>query len=287
MTKSFFFVLCLVLLWSLPASAFTVVLKDGRRIEVQKNYRLVNDVAIFTFSDGKRMSVSVRNIDVSATELANGQDAGDFVRQAASPLPIVDSDASNPGHAGATNGGGVAKSKPRITRKLVNSDFEGFKQRREEKEVSAPGLPGGAVALNEPPPPPPTKTSSVTDERKTEQYWKSRSRQLLTEINIQEELIGILEKQLADLEASNRRNGPGYGVIQTPGSVVVTRNGGYYNPGTTVVVPNTNRTREQDQESRVRERLMDAQLQLSSLQIRYAALEEEARHEGVPPGWLR
>ncbi|MBX7221424.1 MAG: hypothetical protein K1Y36_15850 [Blastocatellia bacterium] len=279
---------CLVLSWSISASAYTVILKDGRRVDVQPGYRLVNDVAIFTLQNGSRFSVSVRSIDISATELTNRQDSGDFVRHAGAPLPITDSDSTAPRLASKTAPNNeTAKNKPRITRKLTNADFEGFKQRREEKENASnkpAGVPGGTPEPSMVPPPPPYRTTG--DDRQAEAYWQGRARPLLTEMAVQEELIAVLQRQLADLESSQRR-GTGYTTYQTPGGVVITRNGGYYNPGSTVILPQTGTTSEQDQERIVRTRLLDAQVQFSALQTRYYALQEEARRAGVPPGWVR
>ncbi len=261
--------------WSLTTPAYTVILKDGRRIEAQSNYRLVNNIAVLTLPDGRRTSISVANIDIAATEIANNQDAGGFVRQAGAPLPIVDT----------TSGGAIASaSKPRITRKLVNADFEVFRQRRESSDKTRPKSsdPGPATAFTEVP------AAKPVDERATERYWRDRANPLLTEIAVHEEMIALLQQQLSTLESNNRRNGTNLGIYQTPGTVVFGRNGGGYYPGSTIIVPsNQTVTPEQSQEMRVRERLLDAQLRFNDLQIRYTELVDEARRANVPPGWVR
>ncbi len=261
--------------WSLTATAYTVILKDGRRFEAQGAYRLVNNIAVFTLPDGRRTSVSVSNIDIAATEIANSQDAGGFVRQAGAPLPIVD---------GTATSSTASTAKPRITRKLVNADFEVFRQRRESTEKARPKSPdtGPTQAFTE------TPVTKPVDERSTERYWRDRANPLLTELAVQEEMIALLQQQLSALETTNRRYGTNPGIYQTPGSVVFGRNGGGYYPGSTVIVPsNQTLTPEQHQELRVRERLLDAQLRLNDLQIRYNELVDEARRANVPPGWVR
>lgn len=263
--------------WSLTATAYTVILKDGRRFEAQGTYRLVNNIAVFTLPDGRRTSVSVANIDIAATEIANNQDTGGFVRQAGAPLPIVD---------GTTNASAATASnaKPRITRKLINADFEVFRQRRESNEKTRPKSPdtNPTLAFAE------TPVTKPVDERSTERYWRDRANPLLTEMAVQEEMITLLQQQLGTLEATNRRYGTNLGIYQTPGTVVFGRNGAGYYPGSTIIVPpNQTPTTEQQQELRVRERLLDAQLRFNDLQIRYNELVDEARRANVPPGWVR
>ncbi|MBI4747619.1 MAG: hypothetical protein HY774_03980 [Acidobacteria bacterium] len=289
MKKPLLVVFLVVFSWTISASAYTVILKDGRRLEVQENYRIVNDIAVFVLADGKRFSVSVNNVDIAKTEMANHQGIGEFVQRASAPLPILDSDVQTAKKETPVlkDKAAVARAKSPITRTLVNADFEAYKQRRgdsgKDKEgKSEPAEPvevAAAVPAYSPPP-----VDPVLD-RKSEAYWRERARPLLTEMAVQEELIGILQNQLSQLEA-NRGRQTTYGAIQTPGGVVINGNGGYYNPGSTILIPQNN-TNGQDFETKVRERLMEARLNLTAVQIRYNALTEEARRAGVPPGWTR
>ena len=275
--------------WTASASAYTVILKDGRRLEVQENYRIVNDIAVFVLADGKRFSVSVNNVDIAKTEMANHQGIGEFVQRAGAPLPILDSDvpAVKPTPA-MKDKTAVARAKTPITRTLVNSDFETYKQRRGDSKKDknpTPETPPASEVAAAAPAFQPLPIDPVLD-RKSETYWRERARPLLTEMAVQEELIGILQNQLSQLEANRGRGQTSYSTIQTPGGVVINGNGGYYNPGSTVLIPQTN-TSGQDFETKVRERLMEARLNLTAVQIRYNALTEEARRAGVPPGWTR
>jgi hypothetical protein len=274
--------------WTTSASAYTVILKDGRRLEVQENYRIVNDIAVFVLADGKRFSVSVNNVDIAKTEMANHQGIGEFVQRASAPLPILDSDVQTAKKETPVlkDKTAVARAKSPITRTLVNADFEAYKQRRgdSKKGSDAKSEPVEPVEVAAVPAYSPLPIDPVLD-RKSEAYWRERARPLLTEMAVQEELIGILQNQLSQLEG-NRGRSTTYGAIQTPGGVVINGNGGYYNPGSTILIPQTN-TNGQDFETKVRERLMEARLNLTAVQIRYNALTEEARRAGVPPGWTR
>lgn len=290
MKKPLLVAFLVVFSWTISASAYTVILKDGRRLEVQENYRIVNDIAVFVLADGKRFSVSVNNVDIAKTEMANHQGIGEFVQRAGAPLPILDSDVQTAKKETPVlkDKTAVARAKSPITRTLVNADFETYKQRRGDSKKDKEGKPETAESVEVATAVPaysPLPVDPVLD-RKSEAYWRERARPLLTEMAVQEELIGILQTQLSQLEANRGRGGQTYSAIQTPGGVVINGNGGYYNPGSTVLIPQNN-TNGQDFETKVRERLMEARLNLTAVQIRYNALTEEARRAGVPPGWTR
>ncbi|QUV84530.1 hypothetical protein [Chloracidobacterium aggregatum] len=78
-------------LWSGVALAadYVLVLRDGKRLEVRDEYRIVNEVAIFTTSDGRRISIALANIDIAATERVNGQGMARFGRRPARRAPLA------------------------------------------------------------------------------------------------------------------------------------------------------------------------------------------------------
>lgn len=41
------------------AADYVLVLRDGRRLEVRDEYRIVNEVAVFTTLDGRRISIAL------------------------------------------------------------------------------------------------------------------------------------------------------------------------------------------------------------------------------------
>jgi hypothetical protein len=243
------------------ASAYTVVLKDGRRLQVQDSYRIVNNIVVFTLSDGKRTSVSLENINVSATERANRQQSGDFQKTATGPLPIGDENTSPAQLAAA------AAKRPKITRTLVNSDFGGARRRVSDPDAET-------AAAKKPEAEAPASRAAAVNPKETEEYWQERARPLLTEIQVQQELLNMLGNQASELERKIDRQGRSFTVLQSPSGLVV--------------LPQTQQlTSEQLELNRVRDRMNDVRTELTRARIRYAALQEEARRLDVPPGWLR
>jgi hypothetical protein len=305
--KRFLVALFLVAFLPLITQAYTIVLKDGQRIEVREKYRIVNDIGVFTLPEGNRFSVSIDKINISATELANGENEGSFFKNAAEPPKI--SDSAEKKDKVLIDEDPIANSKP-MARKITNSDFERYKVRREEmiKESSSranaknsQNSDSNNTQANNPNPAP---TQAERDaafladyrqrEKNKEDYWRGRSKALLTEMRVQEEQINSLQAQIEDsrrFQPPNSSvsvyNSPAPYVYPSPGvriGNIPIGVGGYPASGGSVVVIN------QDQGSRGRslqERLIDLKLRYQETIVRYQEMCEEGRRDGALPGWLR
>ncbi len=291
-----------VVLLPLIAQAYTLVLKDGRRVEVRENYRIVSDIGVFTLAEGNRFSVSLDKINISATELANGENEGTFIKNAAEPLKITDKPVNN--DKPIIDQDPIASSRP-IGRKITNSDFDRYRVRREEmlKDSTNRANAKAATQANTPAPVPNDNTERDTasflaehreKEKNREEYWRGRSRALLTELRVQEEQINSLQGQIEDsrrfqppASTVSVYSAPAPYVYPYPGvriGGVPIGIGGQQSSGGSVVIIN------QDQGSRGRplqERLVDLRLKYQETLVRYQEMCEEGRRDGAFPGWLR
>lgn len=75
MLRKAFLVLAAVLLLPALVSAYTVILKNGRRVEARERYVVERGVAKFVGADGKPYQIPLTEIDVPATERANAPTA--------------------------------------------------------------------------------------------------------------------------------------------------------------------------------------------------------------------
>jgi hypothetical protein len=316
MRRILFIVFVLILL-PVVAQAYTLVLKDGRRIEVRNQYRIVNELAVFTLPEGNRLSISLEKINVSETELANGDEPGMFVKNATSPPKV--SDKSAPTDAAKTDEESpiVASSKPGA-KKLTNKDFERYRVRREEmaqdvarrnaakvgkqEPVEASTESGGKTASNQSNPV--SENDKEADilakrrelEKSKEEYWRGRAKALLTQMRVQEEQIVVLQAQLEENRRTALNNNQSVSVYSSPnyypyppvriGGVPIWMGGGRTTGGgsSTVVI---NQNPGQQRTMTLQERLTDLQLQYQETLIRYDELLEEGRRAGALPGWLR
>ncbi|HXE75626.1 MAG TPA: hypothetical protein VNN18_08330 [Candidatus Xenobia bacterium] len=80
MRRSILFPFFILLLFPALLSAYTIVLKNGQRIEAQGRYLVEGNMAKFTDATGRQRQIPVGDIDVVATERAN---AGGAVPSAA------------------------------------------------------------------------------------------------------------------------------------------------------------------------------------------------------------
>lgn len=203
------FVFAAILLVGLAgaASAYTVIFRDGQRVEVTPVFALTNTTLTFEVAPGINKTVQLSLIDVPATERANNEAPGSFFKHAAQ-APVT--------------------SSPRLTRHaertLTNSDLDPIRQRRIESERNYEkrrvelGLPSieetrRRQALEE------ESTLALVRQRAAEQagdeaYWRGRASALRSEIVAVDAQINYLRARLA-----GNRNVP----LITYGSVATVR----------------------------------------------------------------
>lgn len=171
------------------ATAYTVVFRDGQRIEVTQVFTLTNTTLTYEVAPGINRTVQLSLIDVAATETFNNEAPGNFFRhaaqgQVASPAPVTR-------HAAHT---------------LTNSDLEPIRQRRIESEKNYEkrrielGLPSieetrRRQALEE------EATLALARQRAAEQagdeaYWRGRASALRDEIVSVDAQINYLRSRL-------------------------------------------------------------------------------------------
>lgn len=203
-----------VALLLLPAllSAYTIVLKDGRRIEAQSRYVIENGLVTFTGTDGRPYQFPLAQVDLIATNRANAPRRGKV---------WTNDDIERLKGGGAVTVMGSAPAAPASEEPLAEESAAG-----EEGEEAPP-------------------------KEETREYWQGRLRPL------QEELTQI------DQQIQNLRRSEG----QAASNAINVLGG---NPG--VQVEDTLRRLEKHR---------------TEIQQQIAALQEEARRKGVPPGWVR
>lgn len=253
------------------AADYVLVLRDGRRLEVRDEYRIVNEVAVFTTLDGRRISIALANIDIPATERVNGLRDGEFRAQAQPPRPIGAREDAQPPVA-ATPPAASPKPAPKAAQKpmrtLTNADFGRTVYRTAERPVTSAKMSSEREQTT------PSASSSDAALANNEAYWRGRARNLLTEIYAQQEIIRMLSNQAQGLQRRIEQQGKTFLV----GRDLI---------GNRVLLPHEVMTPEKQELINVNERIREAQTRLTGLYVQYTVLQEEARRLGVPPGWLR
>ena len=194
-------IISLLLAISVSASAYTLVLRDGRRIEIPAEFVLTKTTLTYEISPGFNQTLLLTLVDIAATERANGEPLGGFFkhRDQANTTAPNDNEPVRP-----------------AARTLTNFDLDAARQRRVESEQAYEsrrrqlGLPtveesrrrqdAEAAEMRE--------MARAKDEAnaRDEAYWKGRARELRNQIAMVDSQIGYLRGRVYDANQQAMQN---------------------------------------------------------------------------------
>lgn len=301
------------------ASAYTVVMRDGRWVEIPNKFQVTQTALTYEAAPGLLVTLQMTSIDVAATDAANGSPHGSFLRRI--------------GQAGEPQAGTSGNpSARRATRTLTNLDLEKMRRKRIESEEAYDirrkelGFPSreeidrrrqeeaaNARAMI---------AQSEIDRAESEVYWRNRATELRNEIFVLDSEINYARTRLGETNDS-----VSYNSFTTFGSIVPSRyfragvsgpsagnqvgivGAGPRAPGTVgVSTAQVNGAFHMNRASRFGSRAFGAtyfynynsydrasilgfvnelEAARSVLEARWQILEDEARRAGAQPGWLR
>lgn len=115
------FLATLFLIFTVSAvSAYTLVMRDGRRVEIPNEFTVTNSTLTYDVGNGIQITVQLNTVDVGATERANGESLGSLLQRATSAKARVDR---------------VPQTRPAgAERSVTNADLEKYRRARVESE---------------------------------------------------------------------------------------------------------------------------------------------------------
>ena len=183
--------LALACLLAATASAYTVVMKGGRRIEIPSNFVVTAATVTYEVSAGIQITLNLAAIDVAATEKANHESAGSFLRRITTESNVLSRQESSGRSA---------------THTITNRDLESSSRRRQESELAYErrrkelGLPSVAESRRK------AEAESAligtelqqtgAAETELEGYWRARASALRTEIATVDAELNYVRRQL-------------------------------------------------------------------------------------------
>ena len=296
-------VVLFLLLGAVSANAYTLVMRDGRRVEIPDAFTVTSSTLTYEVSSGIQITVQLRTINIPATERANGEAAGSFMtKSATTPAPAT------------PTGARPRQVRPTANRSITNADLEEYRrmrvasERAYEKRRQQLGLPSREASQRE--------LAAVTErtqeqlrnkrnqEEEGEAYWRGRASSLRTEIASNEAQIDVVRSRLEELPVSYSLRGVydtvpfgglGYPPINSPVWNPFPnnrRNRGWNRrypryPQPSVVIAPVDNYDYNEERLNLRNQLNELQMQRAALGVRWKELEEEARRAGAYPGWLR
>ena len=189
---------------SLVANAYTVVMRGGKRIEIPTHFTVTNSTLTYEVSPGVQVTFATAAIDIAATEIANKELPGSFLRRIHSVLRD-------------SNALAEEEVSPRVAntslRTITNRDLESTAQRRRASELAYDnrrkqlGLPSveesrkqaaaeSAVIMKQ------LEETRAAD-KESESYWRARASALRTETAALDAELNYVRRQLDETAFAN------------------------------------------------------------------------------------
>ena len=173
-SKVFFAALFLFLTVTV-VNAYTVVMRDGRKVEIPNEFTVTNSTLTYDVGSGMQVTIQLNTVDVAATERANGEAQGAFMMKANAPQTSVERDSQT--------------RRAIAGRSITNGDLEKFRRARvasereyedRRKELGLPSMEerrAEVAAIED------RTLEQVRNMRAQEEaYWRSRAEALRAEM---------------------------------------------------------------------------------------------------------
>lgn len=233
------FLLALVLLFSVTASAYTLVLRSGRRMEIPEKFTVTERALTYEAAPGINVTILMSSIDITATERANNEPAGSLLKRATAS------------EAAGKVSGKRTGAKRELTQEAVEAgrrarqkSLEDYERRRVELGLPSPEesrrrAEEEARRLRE------LSLQVETEKAEAESYWRTRALSLREEIASLDAQIIYTRARLAEFPESANINSYAFIGSVAPGFhnrgirtrfPIVTGNPGFMR-GTAPVIP--------------------------------------------------
>ena len=160
----------LLIFTATAASAYTIVMRNGRRVEIPNTYTLTKSTLTYETAPGIQVTLQLASIDVAATERVNGQMPGSFVSSATAPAPAEQ----------------VQTRQTTAKRSITNQDLEIYRRARVENERQRQqlGLPSAEDRRREVEEIDNRTQEQIRDMRSREEldFWRNRAMSLETQM---------------------------------------------------------------------------------------------------------
>ncbi|HJS24990.1 MAG TPA: hypothetical protein VJ751_11600 [Pyrinomonadaceae bacterium] len=173
-------------------NAYTIVMRDGRRVEIPNEFTVTNSTLTYDVGNGIQVTLQLNTVDIGATERANGEAQGSLLRKATAPKTPVE---SAPQTRRTTAGRSITNNDlEKYRRARVESENE-YEKRREEL-----GLPSMEERRREVAAIEDRTLEQVRNMRAQEEaYWRSRAEALRAEAAANEARMGTLRQSPVDI----------------------------------------------------------------------------------------
>jgi hypothetical protein len=181
-------------------NAYTLIMRDGRRVEIPNEFTVTNSTLTYDVGSGIQVTMQLNTVDIAATERANGEVRGAFLNKANAPK-VQSTPQTRPTSA---------------RRSITNADLEKYRQARVENEKlyeerrQELGLPSMEDRQREVAEIQERTLEQVRSMRAQEEaYWRSRADAMRAEMAASEAQLGF-RQQPAEIPWSYSSFGGGF-----------------------------------------------------------------------------
>lgn len=175
------------------ANLYTIIMRDGRRVEIPNEFTVTGSTLTYKAGPGIQITIQLTTIDIAATERANGQAPGSFLLEASHPKV-----ADRPNQARSGPGRTITNRDLEVYRRTRVESELNYEKRR--KELSLPSVEErrrevAAIAER-------TQQQLLnirSQEQVPETYWRSRAASLRTEIAANDAQIDFVRRRLDEV----------------------------------------------------------------------------------------
>jgi hypothetical protein len=278
------------------ANAYTIVMRNGRRVQIPDQFTITQSTLTYEVGPGIQITFQLAGIDIPATERANGQPYGSFLLKASAPQAVPD----------------TTEKRAVADRSITNQDLEDYRRRRIQSELAYEKR---RKQLGLPSPEEQRRQIAAIEERTREQllnrrsqdqssedYWRGRASALRLEIASNQAQTDYVRRRLQEIESAQSSNGflttlpfenvltPNVWPFANPQNRYnrFNRRGrfGRYGRGNVFALPYPQFDYSEER-TELTNQLNELEMQRAGFNVRWQALEEEARRAGAYPGWLR
>jgi hypothetical protein len=183
----------LALFLPLAVSAYTIVMRDGRRIEIPEKFVVTPATLTYLVAPDIGITLQMSTIDIEATERANQEPGGSLLRRASEPATFETSSqlASNEQRSASASSRASSTSQ-RALRTITNKDLEASRRAREASEAAYErrrrelGLPSLALtrrrAQEESARAREELRRSMSEDAQAEGYWRAQASELRSQL---------------------------------------------------------------------------------------------------------
>ncbi|HKG59073.1 MAG TPA: hypothetical protein VKB05_04780 [Pyrinomonadaceae bacterium] len=183
--KRVFFAVVFLALTVSAVNAYTVVMRDGRRVEIPNEFTVTNSTLTYAVSNGFQVTIQLNTVDIAATERANGERTGALLQRSGAPVTVPNA------------------PQTRARRSITNQDLEVYRKARVENERAYEeqrkelGLPSAEERRREVAEIEDRTLEQVRSMRAQEEaYWRSRAEALRAEAGANEGRLGSIRAEI-------------------------------------------------------------------------------------------